>query len=427
MLVAAAVAGCAHGEPTFTEAAPTPKPEPPALYRSVERERFWYRPDVRCSNGPFELPVALPAARWGAQVTVSAIGPRTFPGHLDVVADGNSRPSWRWSPPDVPDARCHATGEEVGATAVAPPATAPASAAAKRAAGPARPASAPLAAATRLTALTTRPVLARDARPFSLGGTFLGARPEMTGDVPDLAGDRCWHSSGAYPKSPLLVRVWFPVVRDLEHVVFEVVVSEIVPTISDEAFAAALVERKRRDQDAAQARAAECATNPRDARCYVGCAHAGKPVIVTHAATPPPALRPETPPPRPDAKASWIPGSWRWDAEGYHWDPGFWRIPREEVAIAVAPPVPRAPPERFVAPPPVRFVAPPPVRIEALPPAPQPGVFWVPGRWCWTGGVWVWTPGAWVVPPSPNEHWLPPRILFGPAGPRHFPGGWIRR
>jgi len=367
------VVGCAH-DPV--------RPTPTDPYRRVERITRWYRPDARCANGPFDLLIDVPEVRWGAHVTVSAVATHDVPGHLDLLADGRNLPTWRWAPADVPDESCHGgTSVAVGPVVSAKPSRK------KPTATPAPPPATPVSQS--LAPLTARPRLPRDARTHEIGGTFLAARPELEGDVPDLASERCWHGT-AYPKGPLTVRVWFAAVRDLRDVAFEVKIEEVVPNLPETQFFAQLKQKKE-----------------------AACTHTGR--ILTHAPTAPPPPRAEARPPRPDARAEWIPGSWRWEESGYQWDGGFWRVPEVAAAPAAAPVLAVAPP------------AMPPPRAEAPPPAPRVGVVWVGGHWIWNGAAWAWTPGVWLAPPAPRARFVPPRLVVSPAGARLLPGGWIFR
>jgi hypothetical protein len=391
------MAGCAHDRTRDAHA-----PAADAPYRRVERVRLWYRPDARCANGPFELSLEVPPARWGAHLTVSAIAKQNVPGHVDVIAGGRPRSTWRWSPPDVPDERCHAGSGEVVAVAAAPavardkakPKTAPKAA----------PASAAAAARTavKLAALTRRPSLPADAQRWEIGGAFFSARPEMDGNVPDLAGNDCWSSSPGYPTGAATVRVWFPVVRDLTDVAFEVLVEEVVPKESDEKLAAQLLERKRHDEALAAKRADACRNQPHDASCYIGCARAVAPAMVAYTPTPPPPPpRAETPPPRPSAKAEWIPGSWRWTDPSYRWEPGFWRLPQPKAVTVAAPP----PPVAVAAQPKPAAVAPSPARPEPPPPA-------KPAATPETASVRAEAAATVTVPPPPTIRVEPPRIII---------------
>ncbi|MEM9071613.1 MAG: hypothetical protein AAGE52_24105 [Myxococcota bacterium] len=130
---------------------------------------------------------------------------------------------------------------------------------------------------------------------------------------------------------------------------------------------------------------------------------------VRPASEPPPPPRAETQPPRPDANATWIPGSWRWSGQAYEWSPGVWRqVPaEEEVAVAAAPP---------------------PKPAEVVPAAPSADSIWVPGYWqpAASSAGYEWVAGRWRTPPTQGARWAAPRIEIR-VGRRFFVRGrWLR-
>lgn len=419
-----ALASCGpRAKETPAPAAPVAVAKPPSSFRRVAILRRYYRPEARCTNGPFELPFTLPDARWGAELTVRMIGPRSLHGHVEVSSIAGSENAWYYSDLRSPDARCVAAGP---AAAAPPVEAAPGKPVKAGKAPPAAKAPSPPAAAkpVRLAALVERPALAKGAEEHVMGGTFFAVRPELEHEAPDLEGG-CWRSTGRYPAIEMAARVWFETVQDLDGAALEVVAEEIVPTGSDEAFARAIAERRAHDRAVVAELAAACAAHPGEHSCYSGCERAGEAQVVLHAATAPPAPRVEVRPPRPAGGAEWIAGSWRWGDAGWAWDAGFWQRPQDLVALALPTPAAAPPPV-----PPPAAPPPPAPHIEAAPPPPpQVGVVWVAGYWVWAGPGWAWVPGAWRIAPSPRARWVPP-APWAPRGPHpvvRWPGGWIVR
>jgi len=53
----------------------------------------------------------------------------------------------------------------------------------------------------------------------------------------------------------------------------------------------------------------------------------------------------------------------------------------------------------------VRQAPPRPVH-EVVITSPGPGYVWVQGHYSWTGNQWAWVSGAWVMPPQPGAYWV---------------------
>jgi len=50
--------------------------------------------------------------------------------------------------------------------------------------------------------------------------------------------------------------------------------------------------------------------------------------------------------------------------------------------------------------------APPPRIHEVVVASPGPNHVWVAGHYSWTSNLWAWVPGAWVTPPQPGAYWV---------------------
>lgn len=50
--------------------------------------------------------------------------------------------------------------------------------------------------------------------------------------------------------------------------------------------------------------------------------------------------------------------------------------------------------------------APPRHPAEVIVASPGPNHVWVPGHYSWSNNQWVWVSGAWMVPPQPGAYWV---------------------
>lgn len=138
---------------------------------------------------------------------------------------------------------------------------------------------------------------------------------------------------------------------------------------------------------------------------------------------------------RPDDKALWLPGYWRWDTatSDYEWISGVWRrpIPNQTwhdgkwisagdsyvwqrgywgpedatklVHVEKSPPAPRE---------------------ETKGTSPGPGYVWVAGVWTIENEEFVWRPGTWERPATEDMTWVPGAWLKTSTGYELVPGHW---
>jgi len=158
--------------------------------------------------------------------------------------------------------------------------------------------------------------------------------------------------------------------------------------------------------------------------------------IVVKKAPPEPkqeVIRMET---KPDEKAIWVPGYWRWDEtsntydwvsgswrraipdeewhpgrwektdEGYVWRSGYWG-PKSEMKLTI---VKEAPPE--------------PKKEDARPDSPGPDYVWVSGYWSHDQNEYVWHPGKWQKPPTEKMIWRSGKWINTTSGYEYIPGHW---
>ena len=138
---------------------------------------------------------------------------------------------------------------------------------------------------------------------------------------------------------------------------------------------------------------------------------------------------------RPDEKAVWIPGYWRWNTtvSEYQWVSGVWRrqIPNETwhpgkwISVDGNYMWQRGywGPEgetKYI----VVKDAPPAVREETRGTAPSPNHIWIAGLWKYDGGKYVWLPGSWERPATEDMTWVPGAWLKTASGYEHVPGHW---
>jgi len=116
----------------------------------------------------------------------------------------------------------------------------------------------------------------------------------------------------------------------------------------------------------------------------------------------------------------WIAGHYSWRHGRWEWFPGVWALPPQPGAFYVegrwdersrnwieahwemAPPPP----------PPVEYVVegpPPPPRQEIIVAQPGPGYIWIGGYWAWHHHHHEWVGGHWEMPPHGHHVWVEPR------------------
>jgi hypothetical protein len=138
---------------------------------------------------------------------------------------------------------------------------------------------------------------------------------------------------------------------------------------------------------------------------------------------------------RPDEKAVWIPGYWRWNSStaAYDWMSGVWRRPIPDqvwhagkwnsVGDTYVWQSGYWGPEGETK---IVYVkeAPPALREETRGAAPSTGDVWIAGDWKYDGAKYVWVPGSWQRPAASDLTWVPGAWLKTSSGHEYIPGHW---
>lgn len=416
LLAAAASAAACGGSSAKPQAEPKPKPTAEELERqrifderqALEREkpesplelrkRQAFRVPERCGQGPYRMKVSALESRFSERYVVYLCGPRHVAGayRSEIRRPWDKQPhSWeqRFGSEEVSgdhreclagaDERVVLRGEDP-----APASPEPAGKGGKRKGKPLAPAK-----PKEQDRLSAERTLSAEAVPLACA-------------IKTSIGGSGWSTERGQPMSEATITldVWFPKANLLEGAYFVVEQLGTRDGLTQEQWDAY--------------RKADEAWNQRyrallDEEVAVGLAT----VIDTSVkAPPPPRAKAEAPPPKPSANATWIPGSWHYEAGSYHWLAGLWRVPEEDVRAERTAMAPQAPP---------------PPRAEAVavrPPPPSARAVWTPGSWQWDGGAYVWIDGTWRIPPSEGQTWTPPvwRPRVG-GGVILRPGGWTIR
>src|SRR5262249_51241877 len=99
-----------------------------------------------------------------------------------------------------------------------------------------------------------------------------------------------------------------------------------------------------------------------------------------------------------------VPGYWENTPDGWRWVPGFWAPDTQQELPYV--PQPPAPPDNG----------------PSVPP-PDDNSFYTPGNWVYQGTQYVWRPGYWQ-PCQPGLVWVPARYCWTPSGCVFVSGYW---
>lgn len=145
------------------------------------------------------------------------------------------------------------------------------------------------------------------------------------------------------------------------------------------------------------------------------------PIIVEQA---PPRPREERIIVSPGSGYVWIAGHHSWIRGQWVWIPGMWTLPPQPGAYWVEGrwdgrnrnwiegywQIPQPPPPPVVVPSQVViYDAPPPPRQEIIYAQPSPYHVWIGGYWVWRGHRHEWVGGHWELPPRGRSAWIAPR------------------
>ena len=156
--------------------------------------------------------------------------------------------------------------------------------------------------------------------------------------------------------------------------------------------------------------------------------------IVIHEAPPRPVIV-ETQYAAPGPGYVWIAGHNAWMNGRWVWIAGTWALPPQPGAFYVegrwdersrnwveshweigAPPPPPGP--QFI------VEAPPPPRHEHRGYAPGPDYVWIDGYWDRQDDRWAWAPGRWEAPGQRGSNWVKPQYRKEGGAYRYEPGHW---